>query len=158
MDRTSLEKQVSDKIAETRDIYHRLYKRERRGLLLEETLRQALLADGVKALDELFRENGLRRQIDHGSWPRFINDLTRFRGGIPADTLNGTDWFLYDPSADCHPAPDVKKARGSAPDWAKEQFFRVIDEYRVSPEYLTPMPKDIPDPNDTLTHKYHDGS
>ena len=161
MDRTSLEKQVSDKIAETRDMIRRLYKAERRGLLTDDTLRDEVISDALYTMNLLFSKNGLRRRIDHGNWLSFLNDHALWQAGRPAGSFSDNGWFLYSAYEDRQRGDGEENAPCawvSAPGWAKEQFFRVIDEYRVPPEYLAPLPEDIPDPNDTLTHRYHDSS
>lgn len=161
MDRPSLEKQVSDKIGASHELIRKLYRLERRGVLTEDMLRDELISDALYAMNLLFSKNGLRRRIDHGNWPRFLDDHALFKAGGQAGSVPENDWLRYNACEDRQRSgreENVPYAWVSAPGWAKEQFFRVIDEFCVPPEYFAPMPKDIPDPNDIMTHRYGSSS
>lgn len=118
---------VNTKLEEIHRTWQRVRVGARRGILTEDEIRSELLSGFYGIFMGLFRENGLTLRLDKENYPCFAGEYEAYKKGDGVSAAAHLPW-LFDTGAD----------QGEAEEADRRQLFRLMEEFRVTPDYFEP--------------------
>lgn len=154
-----LEKAKKERVEESYELIERICKRYLRGIGIDDDTRIELHNDAVQAIKDILEPFGLCCVINTNNYQTFLDEYNSWKNGVPLTEEFGNEWLFYNICKDKSIENTIDKENKSipAPHYAKELYFKVLDEYRIPIEYYMPCPENVPNPHAKCTHSYADG-